>query len=88
MQVAAADIGMGNAAEIAAAGIEAIRSGDLDFDLSGVRSCDSSAVAVLLAWKREAQSLGKPLRLSAVPDCMLSLAKVYGVDPLLVSGPT
>lgn len=85
MQVDAADIGMQNAGEIAAAGIDAIRGGDLHFDLSAVRSCDSSAVAVLLAWQREAQAAGKPLQLTGMPDCMLSLAKVYGVEPLLPS---
>ena len=83
MRVDTTDIGMSSAAAIAAAGIEAIRGGDTAFDLSAVRTCDSSAVAVVLAWQREAQARGGQLRLSGVPPGLLSLATVYGVAPLL-----
>jgi phospholipid transport system transporter-binding protein len=83
MRVESTDIGMKNAAQIAAAGIEAIRGGDTAFDLSAVRSCDSSAVAVVLAWQREAQARGAQLQLSGLPAGLASLATVYGVAPLL-----
>jgi phospholipid transport system transporter-binding protein len=83
MRVDTTDIGMNNAAAIAAAGIEAIRGGDTVFDLSAVRTCDSSAVAVVLAWQREAQARGGQLQLSGLPPALLSLATVYGVAPLL-----
>jgi phospholipid transport system transporter-binding protein len=83
MRVDSADIGMNNAAQIAAAGIEAIRGGDTAFDLSAVRTCDSSAVAVVLAWQREAQARGAQLQLSGLPPGLASLATVYGVAPLL-----
>jgi phospholipid transport system transporter-binding protein len=83
MRVESTDIGMQNAAQIAAAGIEAIRGGDTAFDLSAVRSCDSSAVAVVLAWQREAQARGAQLQLSGLPAGLASLATVYGVAPLL-----
>ena len=83
MRLDVTDIGMNNAAAIAAAGMEAIRSGDTAFDLSAVRTCDSSAVAVVLAWQREAEARGGQLRLSGLPTGLLSLATVYGVAPLL-----
>jgi phospholipid transport system transporter-binding protein len=83
MRVDADDIGMNNAATIAAAGIDAIRGGDSAFDLSAVQTCDSSAVAVVLAWQREAQARGVPLQLSGLPAGLVSLATVYGVAPLL-----
>jgi phospholipid transport system transporter-binding protein len=83
MRVDSADIGMNNAAQIAAAGIEAIRGGETDFDLSAVRTCDSSAVAVVIAWRREAQARGARLRLTGLPASLASLATVYGVAPLL-----
>jgi phospholipid transport system transporter-binding protein len=83
MRVDSTDIGMNNAAQIADAGIEAIRGGDGAFDLSAVRTCDSSAVAVVLAWQREAQSRGVRLQLSGLPVGLASLATVYGVAPLL-----
>jgi phospholipid transport system transporter-binding protein len=88
MRVEASDLGMSNAAAVAAAGIEAIRSGDTSFDLSGVRTCDSSAVAIILAWQRAAQARGAQLQLSGLPPDLLSLATVYGVRPLLQLGPS
>ena len=86
MKVTATDIAMGNAGEIAAAGVAAIRAGDGHFDLSEVRSCDSSAVAVVLAWQREAAARGVSLQLSGLPAAVVSLATVYGVAPLLGLG--
>ncbi len=83
MRIDSTDIGMHNAAQIAAAGIEAIRGGDTAFDLSAVLTCDSSAVAVVLAWQREAQARGAQLQLSGLPAGLASLATVYGVAPLL-----
>ena len=83
MRIDATDIGMNNAAEVAAAGIQAIRGGDYAFDLSAVRTCDSSAVAVVLAWQREAQASGRRLALAGLPPALVSLATVYGVAPLL-----
>ena len=83
MRIDSTDIGMHNAAQIATAGIEAIRGGDAAFDLSSVLTCDSSAVAVVLAWQREAQARGAQLRLSGLPPGLASLATVYGVAPLL-----
>jgi phospholipid transport system transporter-binding protein len=83
MRVDSTNLGMSNAAAMATAGIEAIRGGDTVFDLSAVRTCDSSAVAVVLAWQREAQSRGVELKLSGLPAGLLSLATVYGIEPLL-----
>ena len=83
MRVDNASIGMSNAAEVAVAGIEAIRGGDTVFDLSPVLTCDSSAVAVVLAWQREAQARGARLQLTGLPAGLVSLASVYGVSSLL-----
>jgi phospholipid transport system transporter-binding protein len=83
MRVDASDIGMHNAAAIAGAGLDAIRGGDTVLDLSPVRTCDSSAVAVVLAWMREAQARGARLQLTGLPAGLVSLATVYGVAPLL-----
>ena len=74
---------MANAAEIAEAGIEAIRSCDTTIDLSAVLTCDSSAVAAVLAWQREAARAGIKLQLIGLPTSLLSLATVYGVDSLI-----
>lgn len=83
MKIEATDIGMGNAAEIAALGRAAIERGDGRFDLSAVARCDSSAVAVLLEWQRAARARGLTLEVVAPPPGIASLAEVYGVGSLL-----
>ena len=78
---------LANAAQLAELGIAAIQAGDAAFDLSAVRTCDSSALAVLLAWQRTALASGQSLEVSGVPADLLSLATVYGVDSILpISG--
>ena len=83
MRIEVDDIGMANAAEVAALGRAAIDRGDVDFDLSGVARCDSSAVAVLLEWQRVARERGLVLTVSGLPAGLTSLAGVYGVGDLL-----
>jgi phospholipid transport system transporter-binding protein len=83
LKVEAREIAMSNAAELAAAGQAAIAQGDAEFDLSPVARCDSSAVAVLLDWQREAAARGVALRVTGVPAAVTSLAEVYGVADLL-----
>ncbi len=55
----------------------------LAIDLSGVTDIDSSAVALLLHWRREAARLDKALRYIHLPPNLLSLAELYGVDQLI-----
>jgi phospholipid transport system transporter-binding protein len=86
MRIESGHIDMKNAAQIAAAGVAAIRQGDTSFDLSAVVSCDSSAVAVILAWLREGRARNVALELSGLPAGLVSLAAVYGVTPLLNLG--
>jgi phospholipid transport system transporter-binding protein len=83
MRVEVDHIGMANAAEVAVLGRSAIERGDVEFDLSGVSRCDSSAVAVLLEWQRTAAQHGVTLKVSGLPPGLVSLAQVYGVADLL-----
>jgi phospholipid transport system transporter-binding protein len=83
VKIDAASISNENAAALLAAGIDAIRAGDAEFDLSAVRQVDSSAVALLLAWQREAQARGARLALTGLPAALRSLATLYGVDELI-----
>jgi phospholipid transport system transporter-binding protein len=53
------------------------------FDFSGVTRVDSSALALLLAWLRRAKTRGSAVELRALPESLLSLAQLYGVDTLL-----
>jgi phospholipid transport system transporter-binding protein len=73
-----------NAARIVEAGAAAIRGGDCAIDFSNVVRCDTAAVACVLAWTRIAQAGGKKLAMVAVPPDLDSLAKLYGVDHLII----
>jgi phospholipid transport system transporter-binding protein len=64
-------------------GLDAIRSGSADIDLSRLEHFDSAAMAALLVWRRAAQSAGLSLRIAGVPAGLQSLADLYGVAELL-----
>ena len=66
-----------------AQGEAAIGLGDTVFDLSGVKSADSSGVALLLAWQRRALGAGHRLTFINVPENVRKLASLYGVDTLV-----
>jgi phospholipid transport system transporter-binding protein len=74
-----------NAAALLQSGQAAISGGDAGFDLSAVQRCDSSAVALVLAWERAARARGIQTELQGVPADLHSLAKLYGVDSLITA---
>jgi phospholipid transport system transporter-binding protein len=55
----------------------------LTFDFSAITSVDSSAVALLLEWRREAARRGKGLYFVNLPANLLALADLYGVTALI-----
>lgn len=55
----------------------------LTIDFAGITGVDSSAVALLLEWRREAQRLGKKLEFVNLPANLLALANLYGVAELI-----
>ena len=52
-------------------------------DLAGLSHADSAALAVLLALKRRAEAEGASIAYASIPDTVISLARVYGVDHLV-----
>ncbi len=68
-------------------GVAAIQAGHTVFDLAGIQSADSSAVAVLLEWQRCARRAGTALSFVHIPASLCSLARLYGVDAFLVDTP-
>ena len=58
---------------------------EITVDASRLTRFDSSALAVLLACRREALSAKKTFFVSHMPDQMRQLAVVYGVSDLLQS---
>ena len=57
--------------------------GDVVIDLSAVQAVDSSALAVIFGWMREAKKTGHSLRITQPPAQLMSLAELYGVVELL-----
>ena len=55
----------------------------LTIDFQKVGEIDSSGVALLLHWRREADKLGKSLRYVHLPENLIELAALYGVDDLI-----
>ena len=52
-------------------------------DASALEEFDSSALAVLLACRRQAQALGRSLQVQGLSDRLRELATLYGVLVLL-----
>ena len=52
-------------------------------DLGEVTELDSSLLAVLIGWLREAKAQGRTLSLSRLPQDLRTLAQLYGVAQLL-----
>ena len=59
----------------------------LTIDFASVTGIDSSAVALLLEWRRQAQRLGKTLAFVNLPHNLLALARLYGVEELIQPQP-
>ena len=55
----------------------------LTIDFSGITGIDSSAVALLLEWRRQAKARGKTLVYVNLPANLLELARLYGVEELI-----
>lgn len=56
-----------------------------NFDLSEVTICDSSSVATLIKWSSLTKNQNKQIRFSSIPNQMLAIMKVSGIDRLLES---
>jgi len=54
-------------------------------DASALAQFDSSALAVLLAWRRAGEARGTVPQIVNVPAGLASLAQVYGIDALFAA---
>ena len=66
-----------------AQGLAAIKAGQREINLETVKTVDSAAVSVLLAWQRAARAAGVTLSLTNLPASLQTLITLYGVDTLL-----
>lgn len=77
------ELSLRNAVTAKKAGLHAIAAGADSIDLSALKTVDSSAVAVLLAWVRAAQAANCELTFTGAPANLLSLISLYGFDDVL-----
>jgi phospholipid transport system transporter-binding protein len=73
------ELSLRNAVTVTQAGLQAIHAGSDQIDMSTLQTIDSSAVAVMLAWQRQAQSLNRSLQFTGVPASLTSLISLYGL---------
>jgi len=64
-------------------GKELFTSPQLSVDLHGVTEVDSSALSLLLEWRREAAASGRSIRFLNLPANLKSLAELYDVTELI-----
>ena len=79
---------LANVTQVLEDGYAAIRSGANTVDLRGITELDSSLLAMLLAWLREAAQAGRTLQVANLPKGLVTIAQLYGVDELLPSAHT
>jgi phospholipid transport system transporter-binding protein len=66
-------------------GLQNEPSSQVVVDAALLRSFDSSALAVLLEFRRECARAGKHFVLQGLPQRLRDLAALYGIEKLLVS---
>jgi phospholipid transport system transporter-binding protein len=73
------ELSLRNAVSVSEAGLQAIHAGSDQIDMAPLKVVDSAAVAVMLSWQRQAQSLSRPLHFIGVPASLISLISLYGL---------
>ncbi len=59
---------------------------DVTIDLHEVTSVDSAGLALLLEWLRQARADGRAVRFIDIPEKLLAIARLSGVEALLTGG--
>ena len=75
-----------NATAVLEQGLQALAQQQSVIDMGAVKTVDSSAVAVLLAWQRAAHAGKMALTFENLPANLRSLIALYDVDDLLPGG--
>jgi phospholipid transport system transporter-binding protein len=78
---------LANVAAALGEGSAAIGEGVRSVDLAEVGELDSSALALLLAWLREAKRRNVSLEFANLPQGLTTIARLYGVAELLPASP-
>ena len=62
---------------------ELLTAGDVELDLKAVTEVDSSALSLLLEWRRAALHRNVHIRYRNLPPNLTSLATLYGVNEII-----
>jgi len=77
---------LANVAAVLDEGRRHLEEGVRTVDLAEVTEMDSSLLALMLAWLREARSRSRELTFANLPESLRTIARLYGVDGLLPVG--
>lgn len=79
---------MANVESLLEEGGRQIAGSEITIDLSGVEEVDSTAVSLLLEWRRQGLRANRTIHYVNVPANLRSLAELYGVSELLGDSPS
>jgi phospholipid transport system transporter-binding protein len=74
---------LANVGAVLAEGSSQLRAGARTFDLDEVTEIDSSLLAAMLSWMREARRQQAEIEFANLPEGLATIARLYGVDGLL-----
>ena len=74
---------LANVAGLLEEGRRHLAEGVSSVDLGEVTEMDSAALALCLAWLRDAKGRGAALAFTNLPESLQTIARLYGVDKLL-----
>ena len=81
--VVSGPVTLANVATLLEEGRRHLEEGVGSVDLGEVTEMDSSLLAAMLAWLRDAKSRGRELAFTNLPESLRTIARLYGVDGLL-----
>ena len=81
--VVSGPVTLSNVGAIVEEGRRHLEEGVRTVDLGDVTELDSSLIAAMLAWLRDAKARGRELAFENLPDSVRTLARLYGVDGLI-----
>ena len=82
--VVSGPVTLANAAALLDEGRRHLAEGVRSVDLGEVTVLDSSLLALALAWLREARAAKREVAFANPPEAMQTLARLYGVEELLL----
>jgi phospholipid transport system transporter-binding protein len=86
--VVSGPVTLANVAGLLEEGRRHLAEGVRTVDLGEITEMDSSLLALMLAWMREARGRGRDLGFVNMPESLQTIARLYGVDSLLPAAST